>query len=86
MQQEFWATLSKAVAVASEAESKPSTSTSTEPSGSSPPRVLWTYQQHAADYIRLIMEDSGDLTMGEDRAATLIKEVFSSMLLSYTNL
>ena len=74
--------LAKAAAMASDAEPEPSTSTSTEPSGSSPPRVLQTHHQHSADYIRFMMEEGGDLTMGEDRVAPLIMEVFSSMLIS----
>ena len=86
MRLEFRATLTKAAAVASDAKPEPSTSTCMEPSGSSPPRVLQTHCQHSADYTRLMMEEGGDLTMGEDRAAPLITKVFSSMLTSYINL
>ena len=60
-------------------ELKPSTSTSTNPSGSSPPWVLRTHCQHMADYTRLMMESGMDLTMGEDRAAPLITEIYSPM-------
>ena len=74
--------LAKAAAIASDAKLEPNTSTSTEPSGSSPPRVLQTHHQHSADYIRFMMEEGGDLTMGEDRATPLITEVLSSMLIS----
>ena len=37
------------------------------------------YRQHAADYTKLMIERSINLTMGEDRAAPLITEVWSSM-------
>ena len=74
MRQELRAMLTKAAAVASDAEPEPSIST--EPSASSPPRVLWTYDQHSADHTRFMMEEGGDLTMGEDRATPLITEVF----------
>ena len=49
-------------------------STSTELSGF-PPRILQMYWQHSADYMRLMMEEDGDLTTGKDRAAFLITEV-----------
>ena len=58
-------------------EPEPSTSMSTEPCDISPPRVLWTHHQHVADYVRLMMEEGEDLTLGEDQAAPLITEVFS---------
>ena len=74
--------LAKATAMASDAEPKPSTSASTEPSGFSPPRVLQTHCHHSAGYIRFMMEEGGDLTMGEDRATPLTMEVFSSLLIS----
>ena len=70
MRQEFRATLAKASAMASDDEPEPSTST--EPSASSPSRVLQTHCQHSADYIRFMIEEGGDLTMGEDRAAPLL--------------
>ena len=60
-------------------ELEPSTSVSTEPCDTSPPRVLWTHHQHASDYVRLMMKEGKDLTLGEDPAAPLIMEVFSSM-------
>ena len=78
MQQEFWKTLIKLTLTTSGAEPEPSTSTSTEPSGSSPPWVLRTHHQHT-DYTKLMMESSMDLTMDEDRAASLITEVYSPM-------
>ena len=66
MRQEFRTMLTRAAVVASsDAEPEPSTSTRTEPNGSSFPRVLQTHQQHSADYVRLMMEEDGDLTMGE---------------------
>ena len=62
-------------------EPEPSTSASTKPSGSSP-QVLRMHRQHATDYAKLMMESGMALTMGEDRAASLITEVCSSMLTS----
>ena len=58
-------------------EPEPSTSMSTEPCDTSPPRVLWTYGQHVANYVRLMVEEREVLTLGEDRAAPLITKVFS---------
>ena len=60
-------------------EPEPSTSMSTEPHDTSPPRVLWTHHQHAADYVRLMIEEGEDLALGEDGADPLITEVFSPM-------
>ena len=51
---------------------------STEPSGSST-QVLRMHRQHAADYMKLMMESGINLTIGEDRAALLITEVCCSM-------
>ena len=79
MWQEFWKILAETVLTTSGAEPEPSTSTSTKPSESSPPQVLRTHCQHMADYIKLMMESSMDLTMGEDRAALLITKVCSPM-------
>ena len=67
------------VSARSGVELEPSTSTSTDSSGSSPPQVLRTHCQHTADYMKLMMESSMDLTMGEDRAVPLITEVCSLM-------
>ena len=78
--------LTKVASVDSKAESEPHASTSTDPSGSSPPQILRTHWQHAADYTRLMMQVDMSLTMGEDRAAPLITEVFSSMFISYIGL
>ena len=78
MRQEFRTVLNRTVMVASaDDKPKPSTSTSTEPHDTSLPRVLRTHCQHSADYVRLMMEDIENLTMGEDQAAPLITEVFS---------
>ena len=37
--------------------------------------MLCTHDQHAADYVTLMMEEGMDLPMGEDRAAPLITKV-----------
>ena len=75
MHQEFWKTLVETVSATSEVETEPSTNTSTDPSGSSSPQVLRTHHQHTADYMKVMMESSMDLTMGEDRAVLLITKV-----------
>ena len=78
MWQEFQEMLAEMVSATSGVEPEPNTSTSTDPSGSSPPWVLRTYCQHTGDYMRLMMESGMDLTLGEDRVARLITEVYSS--------
>ena len=47
-------------------EPEPSTSMNTEPCDTSHPRVLQTHLQHAVDYVRLMMEEGKDLTLGKD--------------------
>ena len=47
----------------------------TSPSAMEKPQVLHTHDQHAADYVRLMMEAGMNLPMGEDRVAPLIMEV-----------
>ena len=47
----------------------------TTPSTKEKPRVLHMHDQHAANYMRLMMKAGMDLSMGEDRAAPLITEV-----------
>ena len=42
--------------------------------------------QHSSDYVRLMIEEGGDFTIGEDGDVPLITEVFSSMLISYIDL
>ena len=78
LRQEFRALLGK-VAMVSQAEEEPIESVSMETHSTSPPRVLWTHQQQVADYVRLLMEEGEDLTLGEDQDAPLITEVSSSM-------
>ena len=75
--------LTKTASVDSKAESEPPAGTTTDPSGSSPPQVLKTYQQYAVDYTRLMMQNKRILTMGEDRAPPFITEEFFSMFLAY---
>ena len=41
------------------------------------PWVLCTHDQHATDYVRIMMESGMDLSMGEDKSALLITEVWS---------
>ena len=53
----------------------PTTGIKTAPSNKEKPRILCTYDQHTADYVRIMMEEGMDLPMGEDRAALLITKV-----------
>ena len=53
----------------------PTTGIETAPSHKEKPRILQTYDQHTADYVRLMMEEGMDLPMGEDRVAPLMTEV-----------
>ena len=47
----------------------------TSASSTARPQVLHTHDQHAADYIRIMMESGMNLPMGKDRSAPLITEV-----------
>ena len=47
----------------------------TSPSTNEKPQVLCTHDQHATNYVRIMMEAGMNLCMGEDRAAPLITEV-----------
>ena len=67
LRQEFRTALGNAVMVThAEDESEPSTSVSTESYDTSPPRVLWTHHQHMVDYVRLMMEEGEEFTLGND--------------------
>ena len=39
------------------------------------PQLVWSHQQHSADYVHLSAEEGIPLTLGEDRAAPLVTEV-----------
>ena len=45
------------------------------------PCILHTHNQHAADYIRIIVKSGMSLPMGEDRSAPLVTEVLPLLLL-----
>ena len=47
----------------------------TSSSANEKPQVLHTHDQHATDYVRIMMEAGMNLPTGEDRAAPLITEV-----------
>ena len=47
----------------------------TSPSANEKLWVLCTHDQHAADYVRIMMEAGMNLPIGEDRAVPLITEV-----------
>ena len=53
----------------------PTTGIETAPYNKEKPRILCTHDQHTADYIRIMMEEGMDLSMGEGRTALLITEV-----------
>ena len=39
------------------------------------PQLVWTHQQHWADYVHISAEEGIPLTLGEDRAAPLVTKV-----------
>ena len=47
----------------------------TSPSANEEPWVLHKHDQHAANYVRIMIEAGMNLPMGEDRAVLLITEV-----------
>ena len=47
----------------------------TSPTAVEKPQVLCTHDQHATNYVRLMMEAGMNVPMGEDRVAPLITEV-----------
>ena len=49
----------------------------TSPSSTGRPRVLCTHDQHAADYVKIMMESGMNLPIGEDRSALLITVLHS---------
>ena len=55
--------------------SDPKEGIDTNPLPNEKPRVLQTHDQHAADYVRLMLEEGMNLSMGEDRATPLITKV-----------
>ena len=56
-------------------EDEPAERIDTSPSTLGPTRVLWTHQQHAADYMHLMVEAWISLPMGEDQSVPLVTEV-----------
>ena len=80
MRDEFQRSLHSLVAASPSVEKDPVEGDITAPCSTSPPRVLHSYQQHAADYVCLFMEEGEELTLGEDPAAPWIVEVFLSIL------
>ena len=75
MRQEFLKTLDKTVVSLQLEETEPE-GESTEIHSGSPPKVICSHCQHLVDYIKLFMEEGEELTLGEDREASLITEVF----------
>ena len=60
----------------------PTTGIETAPSNKEKPRILHTHDQHTADYVRIMMEEGMDLSMGEDRAPPWITELYALISLS----
>ena len=56
-------------------EDEPLEGINTSPSTLRPTWVLQTHQQHAADYVHLMVEAGISLPMGEDQSVPLITEV-----------
>ena len=68
----------QAVAEMDHPVSEPPEGIDTSPSSTTRPRVSCTHDQHATDYIRIMMELGMNLPMREDSSAPLITEVWSS--------
>ena len=75
MQKQFQVSIPQAVDETEQSKSDPTEGIDTNPSPNEKPRVLKTHDQHAANYVRLMMEEGLNPLMGEDRAAPLITEV-----------
>ena len=75
LQQRFWESVPQAVAETDQPIGELLEGIDTSPSSTAKPQVLCTYDQHAMDYVRIMMEAGMNLPMGEDRAAPLITEV-----------
>ena len=75
MQKCFQESIPQAVDEMEQSTSDPMEGIDTNPSPNEKPRVFQTHDQHATDYVRLMMEEGMSLPMGEDRAALLITEV-----------
>ena len=56
-------------------EAEPLEGISTSPSTLRPTQILWTHQQHTADYVHLMVEMGMSLPMGEDWSVPLVTEV-----------
>ena len=65
----------QAVAETAQLEDEPSEGIDTSSSTSRLKQVLWTHQQHVADYVYLMVEAGISLPMGEDKLVPLIMEV-----------
>ena len=79
MRQEFKQRLGEAATSSQVQEEEPSESDGTEAQSGSTPRVVHSNSQHLADYIRIYLEEGEMLTLGEDRTAPLITEVYFSV-------
>ena len=49
----------------------------------SPPHIIQTHHQHLDNYVKMGAEEGVVLTLGEDRAATLIIEVYVFFFLDF---
>ena len=78
MRQEFKQRLGEAATSTQVEEEELPESKGTETWSDPPLRVVWSHRQYLADYIRISMEEGEMLTLGEDRAAPLITEVYYS--------
>ena len=75
MQKQFQESIPQTVDEMEQSTSHPTERIETNPLPNEKPRVFQTHDQHAANYVRLMMEEGMDLPMGEDRVAPLITEV-----------
>ena len=75
MREEFKQKLGETALSIQTEEEEPSESEDIMICGESPSQIVWTHQQHWADYIQISVEKEVLLTLGEDRVAPLITEV-----------
>ena len=71
----FWESVTQAVAETEQPVGELPEGIETSPSATARPWVLCTHDQHATDYVRIMMEAGMNLPIGEDRAVLLITEI-----------
>ena len=86
MKEEFKQKIRETASSAQTTEEEQSESEDIAICGESPPQIIWTHQQHWADYVQIGVEEGVTLTLGGDREAPLITEVhFFSFQIFYSH-